>query len=203
MAIQIPGSAFQGISRIGARAPEAGFYAVSVVEIANPDNKPGKRRLYVTFDNGYKTFDFMNFPFDDNGNQLQGLNERQVRGQLAAVRSILESLGYSGQDIEAAQSVSDNWFLTKENGGRKAYIEFVPGQQGVQGSYNKIVRWMTKTEYEALSAADTKSTTVAAPAAAPATTAAPNPAVVTNGASAPSIQATLPPPPSVAQGIVS
>ena len=198
MAIQIPGSAFQGISRIGARAPEAGFYAVNVVELANPDNKPGKRRLYVQFDNGYKTFDFMNFPFDDNGNALQGLNERQVRGQLAAVRSILESLGYSGQDIETAPAVSDNWFLSSENGGRKAYIEFVPGQQGVQGSYNKIVRWMTKAEHDALVASGTQA---AAPKAV--VTAAPNPAAPTNGAAAPSIQATLPPPPSAAQGIVS
>ena len=200
MAIHIPGSAFQGISRIGARAPEAGFYAVNIVELANPDNKPGKRRLYVQFDNGYKTFDFMNFPFDDNGNQLQGLTERQVRGQLAATRSILESLGYEGADIEAAQAVSDNWFLSSENGGRKGYIEFVPGQQGVQGSYNKVVRWMNKAEYEALNAVGTKAS---APAAAPATSAAPNPATPTNGASAPSLQNTLPPPPSVAQGIVS
>jgi len=198
MAIQIPGSAFQGISRIGARAPEAGFYAVNVVELANPDNKPGKRRLYVQFDNGYKTFDFMNFPYDDNGNALQGLSERQVRGQLAAVRSILESLGYSGQDIETASAVSDNWFLSSENGGRRAYIEFVPGQQGVQGSYNKIVRWMNKAEHDALVASGTQAAAPKAPV-----TAAPNPAAPTNGAVAPSIQATLPPPPSAAQGIVS
>lgn len=202
MSIRIPGSLFQGISALGARAPEAGFYAVNVVELANPDNKPGKRRIYVQFDNGYKTFDFMNFPVDDNGTPLQGLTERQVRGQLAAVRSILESIGYTGSDIEAAQAVTDDWFLTSANGGRKAYIEFVPGQQGVQGSYNKVVRWMNKATFEALTAAGTQ---VAAPAAAaaPAKTTAPNPVVPSNGAAAPSIQATLPPPPSAAQSIVS
>ena len=196
MAIRIPGSAFQGISSFGARAPEAGFYEVKLVEISDTDNKPGKRRLYVQFDNGYKTFDFLNFPFDDNGNALQGLSERQVRGQLAGVRSILESLGYNGKDIEDAPAVTDEWFLAE---GRKAHIEFVPGQQGVQGSYNKIVRWMNKSQYDSLKASGVA---VAAQTASN-TAAAPNPVTSNNGAGAPSIQATLPPPPSVAQGIVS
>ena len=143
----------------------------------------------------------MNFPVDDNGNPLQGLTERQVRGQLAAVRAILESIGYSGGEIEAGV-VTDDWFLTSANGGRKAYIEFVPGQQGVQGSYNKVVRWMNKATFEALTAAGTQAAAPAA-AAAPAKTAAPNPVVVSNGAAAPAIQDTLPPPPSAAQSIVS
>ena len=61
---------------------------------------------------------------------------------------------------------------------------------------------MNKATFEALTAAGTQ---VAAPAAAaaPAKTAAPNPVVPSNGAAAPSIQATLPPPPSAAQSIVS
>lgn len=200
MSVNIPGNAFQGISALGAKAPQAGYYEVSLVELSSTDNRPGKRRLYMTFDNGYKTFDFMNFPFDDNGNQLQGLKENQVRGQLAAVKGILMSLGYSGNDIEAAQAITDEWFLTSANGGRKAHVEFTPGQAGVQGSYNKFV-WKTKAQYDAALAAGTKTVTATAAPAVTAT-AAPNPAVApSNGV--PSAQATLPPPPSAAQSIVS
>ena len=204
MAIHIPGSAFQGISPLGARPPEAGFYEVSVVELSNPNNKPGKRRIHVQFVNGFRMFDFMNLPYDDNGNAMPGLSERQVRGQLAAVRSILESLGYTGGDIEAAAAITDDWFLTSANSGRKAYIEFVPGQQGVQGSYNTIVRWMSKAQYDVL--CTNGATVTASPAAAKqAVTSAPVPtaAAPSNGAPAPSVQATLPPPPSAAQGITN
>jgi len=200
MSIRIPGNAFNGISALGAKAPEAGFYEVSIVELANPTNAPGKRRLYMTFENGYKTFDFMNFPFDDNGNALQGLKENQVRGQLAAVKAILMSLGYTNQEIEGAPTITDEWFLTAQNGGRKAHVEFTPGQAGVQGSYNKFA-WKTKAQYDSVIAAGTKAVTATA-APAVATTAAPNPvAAPVNGA--PTGHATLPPPPSAAQNIVS
>ena len=110
------------------------------------------------------------------------------------------SLGYSGNDIEAAQAITDEWFLTSANGGRKAHVEFTPGQAGVQGSYNKFV-WKTKAQYDAALAAGTKTVTATAAPAVTAT-AAPNPAVApSNGV--PSAQATLPPPPSAAQSIVS
>ncbi len=200
MSINIPGNAFNGISALGAKAPDAGYYEVSLVELANPSGRPGKRRLYMTFDNGYKCFDFMNFPFDDNGNPLPGLKENQVRGQLAATKGILMSLGYTGQDIETAAAITDEWFLTAQNGGRKAYVEFTPGQAGVQGSYNKF-SWKTKAQYDSAIAAGTKVVTATA-APAVATTAAPNPvAAPVNGA--PTGHATLPPPPSAAQTIVS
>lgn len=202
MAIKIPGNAFQGVRSFGAGAPEAGFYEVSIVKVeTNPNDKPGKRRLHVQFDNGFRMFEFLNLPYDANGNLMSGLSEKQVRGQLGAIRTILESLGYDGPSIESAGEVTDNWFLVDQNHGRKGYIDFVPGQKGVQGSFSTIKSWMTKAQYQARKAAG-----VAPAAAAPAatTTAAPVPvAASSNGVSAPSAGAALPPPPSVAQGIAN
>ena len=192
MGIKISGNAFQGISSLGSSVPEPGVYPVSIVNIETGANdKPGTRRFHVQFENGFKMFSFISVPFDDNGTILSDLSEKQIRGRMAVLRSILESLGYSASDIEGATEINTNWFLTSQNQGRKAYIEFVPGQKGVQGSYNEIGKWLTKKQYEALRSADNQTgTTNAAPA-------------VSNGAPVPPAGVSLPPPASAAQGIVS
>ena len=192
MTIKVAGNSFQGISALGSSVPEAGFYEVSIVGLERTGNdKPTTRRVYVQFENGFKMFSFISVPFDDNGTILSDLSEKQIRGRMAVLRSILESLGYSASDIEGATEINTNWFLTSQNQGRKAYIEFVPGQKGVQGSYNEIGKWLTKKQYEALRSADNQTgTTNAAPA-------------VSNGAPVPPAGVSLPPPASAAQGIVS
>jgi len=202
MAIKIPGSAFQGISSLGSSIPDAGYYDVTIVDIETGANdKPGTRRFHVQFDNGFKMFTFFSLPFDDNGQQLPGLTEKQVRGRMAAIRTVLESLGYSKEDIENAAEINDNWFLGTQNGGRKAYVEFLPGQKGVQGSYSEIKTWLTKQQFDALKAADAKP---ADANVAPAVSASPVPsAAPTNGAPIPSAGVALPPPASAAQNIVS
>ena len=204
MAIKIPGSAFQGVRSFGAGAPEAGFYEVSIVKVeANPNDKPSKRRLHVQFDGGFRMFEFMNLPYDDNGNLFSGLSENQVRGQLGAIRTILESLGYDGASIEAGE-ITDGWFLVDQNHGRKGYIEFVPGQKGVQGSFSTIKSWLTQSQYQARKASGASSAATSVASAPTATTAAPVPvAAGSNGVSAPSAGAALPPPPSVAQNIAN
>lgn len=197
MAINIPPGAFKGVRSFGAGAPNAGVYAVSVSKIeAHPNDKPGKRRFHLQFDDGFNMFTFVNVPYE-NGNAMAGLTENQVRGQLANLRTILESLGYDGETLDSG-SVTDEWFLHASNHGRQGYVDFVPGQKGVTGSYNEIKGWLNKSAYEARK--DSVAPVQAAAAAAPA--AAPVPAAATNGV-APSTGAVLPPPPSVAQGIVS
>ena len=209
----IPGSAFEGITALGTAPPAAGYYEVSIAEIENKSSdKFGSRRFHVQFPNGFKMFDFVHLPWDTDNNgqavQVPGLSEKQVRGRTAALISILQSLGYSYQEITAAQGIHDDWFLTNKTN-RKGYVEFIPGQRGVQGSYSTVKSWVNKTQYEAL-----KDSTAAQPAqaaAVPATTGnlnlppvaatmAPAPA---NGAGAPSVGPALPPPPSAAQQIVS
>jgi len=191
MTIKVAGNAFQGISALGSSVPEAGFYEVSIVNLERTGNdKPTTRRVYIQFENGFKMFSFVSLPFDDNGNLLSDLSEKQVRGRMAVLRSILESLGYSAADIEGATEINTNWFLTEKNSGRKAHIEFVPGQKGVQGSYNEIGKWLTKQQFDALKNSGNGAATATAP-------------VVSNGAPVPPAGVSLPPPASAAQGIVS
>ena len=192
MAIKVAGNAFQGIRALGSSVPEAGFYEVSIVNIERaPTDKPTTRRVHVQFENGFKMFSFLSVPFDDTGSMLTDLTDKQLRGRMAVLRSVLESLDYSASDIEGAEEINTNWFLTEQNGGRKAHIEFIPGQKGVQGSYNEIGKWLNKKQFNAL-----KGAASAAPSAAT------NPAV-SNGAPVPSAGVALPPPASTAQGIVS
>ena len=191
MAIKVSGNAFQGISALGSSVPEAGFYEVSIVNIERAANdKPTTRRVHVQFENGFKMFSFLSVPFDDQGNMLTDLKPNQVRGRMAVLRSILESLGYTAAEIEGASEINLNWFLTARNGGRKAHVEFIPGQKGVQGSYNEIGKWLTKKQFEAMKGAVNTQPATTAPAAP-------------NGAPVPPAGVSLPPPASAAQGIVS
>ena len=195
MAFKISGSAFQGISSLGSSVPEAGPHTVSIVKIeTSPNDKPGTRRFHVQFENGFKMFTFVSLPYDDNGNVLPGLTDKQVRGRMAALRTILESLGYTRENIETATEINDSWFLAETNNGRKAYVEFFPGHKGIAGSYNEIKKFMTKTEYASLKTEPAPQKTEAAPAPA---------AAPTNGAPVPQSGVALPPPASAAQGIVS
>tara|TARA_R110000824_G_scaffold82699_1_gene207233 strand:+ start:10068 stop:10670 length:603 start_codon:yes stop_codon:yes gene_type:complete len=200
MAIKISGNAFQGISSLGSSVPTPGFYPVSIVDIETGANdKPGTRRFHVQFENGFKMFTFLSLPYDNDGNALPGLTDKQVRGRMAALRTVLESLGYTKENIETASEINDSWFLSAQNNGRLAYVEFVPGQRGVSGSYNEVKKFMTKAQYEAMKSAD-KDTTEASPAPTPA---AKVQATATNGAPVPPAGVALPPPASAAQGIVS
>ena len=91
MGIKISGNAFQGISSLGSSVPEPGVYPVSIVKIETGANdKPGTRRIHVQFEGGFKMFTFLSIPYDDNGNILPGLTDKQVRGRMAALRRILE-----------------------------------------------------------------------------------------------------------------
>ena len=200
MGIKISGNAFQGISSLGSSVPEAGFYPVSIVNIETGANdKPGTRRIHVQFEGGFKMFTFLSIPYDDSGNMLPGLTDKQIRGRMAALRTILESLGYTKENIETATEINDSWFLSSMNNGRLAYVEFTPGQKGVAGSYNEIGRFITKAQYESLKSADAPvENSVEQPVAAP----APVEATPVNGAPVPPAGVALPPPVSSAQGIV-
>ena len=196
MAIKIAGNAFQGISALGSSVPAAGFYPVSIVNIETAANdKPGTRRFHAQFENGFKMFTFVSLPYDDGGNMLPGLSDKQVRGRMAALRTILESLGYTKENIETATEINDSWFVSSMNNGRLAYVEFVPGQKGVSGSYNEINKFITKSQYEALSSAGEAPIVAAKPVA--------QSTMPSNGAPVPSAGVSLPPVASAAQSIVS
>ena len=198
MSFNINGAHFKGVSTLGSSQPEAGYYEVSGLQVEQKaGDKADARRFHVEFPNGFKMFEFVHLPVD-------GLPEKSFKGRIAALKTILASFGFTNEEIEGGE-ISDAWFVSATNGGRKAYVEFVPGQQGVQGSYATINKFMTKAAFEAAVASGAKPTVVtrgavaggsnlaAAPAVPSAVT--PAPAAV-SVAPVPAGGLRLPPPPS-------
>jgi len=200
MSFNINGASFKGVSTLGSSQPEAGYYEVSGLQIEQKaGDKADARRFHVEFPNGFKMFEFLHIP-------VEGLEKKSFNGRLAAMKTILSSFGFSNEDIEGNE-ISDAWFVSETNGGRKAYVEFVPSQQGVQGSYPSIQKFLTKEQYEKALAAGTKPVARAAggvpqsrpavPGAIPAAPSAASGAPVQSVAPAPAGGLRLPPPPAV------
>ncbi len=99
--------------------------------------------------------------------------------------------------------------MSETNGGRKAYVEFVPGQQGVQGSYAAINKFLSKDQYEKAKASGVvpsasqsnggapRSAPPAVQSVIPAAPSAASGPVVQTVAPAPAGGLRLPPPPAV------
>lgn len=197
MSFQINGGEFKGIGLLGGNQPEAGYYAVTVTAVeAKAGDKQDARRLHVEFDNGFKMFDFIHLP-------VAGLPEKSYKGRLAALKTILASLGFTTEEIEGGQ-ISDAWFVTASNGGRKAHVEFVPSQAGVQGSYARITKFVTKAQFDAAIATGKKpvvetTSNGPAPAVPGVIPAAPSASVggVVNAVPSAAAGVRLPPPPAV------
>ena len=201
MSFSINGSSFKGVSTLGSSQPDAGYYEVSGLSVEyKQGDKADARRFSVEFPNGFKMFEFLHLPVD-------GLPEKSFKGRIAALKTILVSFGFNDEQIENGD-ISDAWFVSATNGGRKAYVEFVPGQQGVQGSYAKINKFLTKDQYEKAKASGVtpvsrdavgapRSAAPSIPGAIPAAPSASAGATVQTVAPAPAGGLRLPPPPAV------
>jgi len=201
MSFSINGSSFKGVSTLGSSMPEAGYYEVSGVSVEyKQGDKADARRFTVEFPNGFKMFEFLHLPVD-------GLPEKSLKGRVAALKTILVSFGFSDEQIENS-AVTDAWLVSATNGGRKAFVEFVPGQQGVQGSYARINKFLTKEQYEKAKASGSvpvsrdagsasRSAAPSIPGAIPAAPSASAGAAVQTVAPAPAGGLRLPPPPAV------
>lgn len=200
MSFSINGASFKGIGTLGAGQPDAGYYEVEGLQVEyKQGDKADARRLHVQFANGFKMFTFVHLP-------VEGLPEKSFKGRLAALKTILVSFGFSDEQIETGD-ISDAWFVTASNGGRKAYVEFVPGQQGVQGSYAEITKFMDKAAFEKAVASGVKpsgrsgvpqkTSAPVVPGTVPASPSASVGGVVGTVAPAPAGGLRLPPPPAV------
>ena len=200
MSFNINGASFKGIGTLGAGQPEAGYYEVEGLQVEHKaGDKADARRLHVQFGNGFKMFTFVHLP-------VEGLPEKSFKGRLAALKTILVSFGFTDEQIETGD-ISDAWFVTGSNGGRKAYVEFVPGQQGVQGSYAEITKFMSKDQHDkavasgakptARAAVPTKTSAPVVPGMVPAAPSSGVGGVVASVAPAPAGGLRLPPPPAV------
>ncbi len=149
MSFLIPTGAFEHVTPLGATPPAAGYYAVKITKIENHQrDKAHTRRVHCQFENGFSMFEFLHCAYDEEGTQYPGLEEKQVRGRLAALMTILFSLGYTKPQLVTGE-VDVSSLLYSTNGGRKAYVEFIPGQKGVQGSFSTIRRFVTEAVYNA------------------------------------------------------
>ena len=198
MSFSINGASFKGVSTLGSSMPEAGYYEVTGLQIEQKaGDKADSRRFHVEFPNGFKMFEFLHLP-------VEGLEKKSFNGRLAAMKTILSSFGFTAEEIESNE-ISDAWFVSASNGGRKAYVEFVPGQAGVQGSYARINKFLTKEQYEKAVSSGAKPvsrdggavTRPSVPGAVPAAPSAAAGTPVSTVAPAPAGGLRLPPPPAV------
>jgi hypothetical protein len=168
----IPGDVITSVTSFGAGAPETGYYAATIKAVEEHPTRATSRKMSLVFDMGFSTIAWLNSPFDAKGNQLPGLAERQVRGQVGAIKSVFESAGYNNEQM--AEGVTDDWLI-----GKTVYLEWNSAKdRGAQ--YGDIVGYITRDRFDNFAAAGTK------PAIA-----ANSPVVVSNGASS-SVAAPVP-----------
>lgn len=147
MNFSIAGSAFVGISPLGGSEPEDNYYKGRIVKI-EPTKKPDSAQLTVQFEGvTYEKFTFINFP--DMNLLANGTDDekKKQRGRLAAMRSILASLGYTDAQIEGG-NITAEWFLY-EISKRNVHFGWCAGEKGVQGSYGDFVEWITPSTFAA------------------------------------------------------
>ena len=174
---------------LGASAPETGYYKARVTGIIKHPTRATSRKMEILVENGFATFSWLNSPYDESGNLQPGLQDRQVRGMLGAIKSVFESAGYTNDQM--AQGVTDEWLV-----GKDVYLEWHSAKD-LGAQYGEIAGYLRPATFEGFKASGTKpaiaqsNTPAATPAAAAPRAAAPAPvaAPVPGGIS-------LPPPPS-------
>lgn len=168
----IPGDVITSVTSFGAGAPETGYYAATIKAVEEHPTRVTSRKMSLVFDMGFSTHAWINTPFDSKGNQHPGLAERQIRGQVAAIKSVYESAGYTNEQM--TPGVTDDWLI-----GKTVYVEWHSKEdRGAQ--YGDIVGYIPRDRFDSFAAAGTK------PAIA-----ANSSAVVSNGASS-SVTAPVP-----------
>jgi hypothetical protein len=144
----IPGDVITSVTSFGAGAPETGYYSATIKSINVHPTKATSRKMSIDFETGFSTHGWLNSPFDAEGNQLPGLSDKQVRGQVAAIKSVFESAGYTNEQM--AQGVTDEWLI-----GKTIYIEWHSAKdRGAQ--YGDIVGYIGEKKFTDLKAAGTK-----------------------------------------------
>jgi len=208
---QIPGDLIASVSALGGGAPPSGYYAAKVEKIEPHPSRATSRRMTLSFE-GFSCTDWLNTPCDADGNAIPGLNEKQTRGMVAAIKSVMLSAGYTNDQM-AQHGVNDDWLI-----GKDVFLEW-HASKDLGAQYGKVDRYITKTRFDTLQAEGSKPAIVAeeassssasaiAPPAvaaavpAPVATVAPAPVPApSNGAPQTIGGATLPPPPVGAQGL--
>lgn len=140
MSFMIPGDVMTSVAARGAGAPETDYYAAKIVSIKPHPTRKTSRRVELSFETGFQTHDWMNSPYDAQGNLLPGLSEQQVKGMVGAIKAVFLSAGYSNEQM--AQGVTQEWLV-----GRDVYVEWHNGKD-LGSQYGEIDSYLTTERFE-------------------------------------------------------
>ena len=164
--------------------------------IESHPTRPTSYKMQLTFD-GFTTNEFVNSPYDKDGNQLPGLSENQVAGQVKGIKTILVSAGFTDDDWSQPGGGAHDGWLT----GRTVFVEWHSAKD-LGARYGKVAGYLTEARFNEAKASG-KVPGIAAQASEAGSSGA-APAAPSNGAALPQTVApgpSLPPPPG-AQSIV-
>ena len=185
----IPGDVITSVASLGASAPETGYYKAKVTGMVKHPTRATSRKLELVLENGFSTFSWLNSPYDENGNLQPGLQDRQVRGMVGAIKSVFESAGFTNDQMK--EGVTDEWLVGKE-----VHLEWHSAKD-LGAQYGEIAGFIRPGTFKGFKAEGTKPA-IASKSAAPAKAAArpaAAPAPVKMTAPVPG-GISLPPPPS-------
>ena len=153
--------------------------------------------MQLTFD-GFTTNEFVNSPYDKDGNVLPGLGEKQIAGQVKGIKTILVSAGFTDDDWSQPGGGAHDGWLT----GRTVYVEWHSAKD-LGARYGKVAGYLTEARFNEAKASG-KVPGIAAAQSSASGSSGSAPTAPSNGASMPQTVApgpSLPPPPG-AQSIV-
>lgn len=154
----LPGDLLQSVTSSGAGAPDTGYYKAIVKSIEPHPSRPTSRRMNMVFSTGFSTFDWANSPCDIDGNILPGLSDKQIRGMAGHLKTLLESAGYTHEQM--ADGASDDWLV-----GATIHLEWHSAKD-LGAQYGRIARYITEDRFVTLTDAGQKPP-IAEQAAAP------------------------------------
>ena len=191
----IPGDALLSVGTYGGSAPETGYYSAVVGLIESHPTRPTSYKMQLTFD-GVTTNEFINCPYDKDGNLLPGLGEKQVAGQVKGVKTVLVSAGFTNDDM--VNGAHDGWLT-----GRTVYVEWHSAKD-LGARYGKVAGYETEVRFNEFKSSG-KVPGIAAQASEAGSSGV-APAAPSNGAALPRTVAPAPgpslPPPPGAQSVV-
>lgn len=195
----IPGDVVSSVTAFGAGAPPSGYYSATIENVQKHPTRATSRRMNLKFEGGFTTLEWLNSPYDENGNKAPNLSDKQVRGMVAAIKTVFISAGYTNDDM--ANGITDDWLND-----RTVYLEWHAAKD-LGAQYGRIAKFINKEVFDAKRAADEKPAIAAASngstgraSVPPVVTKAP-PLPTAAAAPAPTSGPGLPPPPSAAQSM--
>ena len=138
----IPAGAFVGVTAVsGERTPASGLYECAITKIGpSPGGKPGNFSLTLTFPTGFTLFDNLSVNHDPNGQPLTLADPSKAPGRLRGVRAVLESIGYTAENIEK-YAFTDAQFM-----GAKVRVRYLAPAPGASG-FGDIDAYLTEAAF--------------------------------------------------------